>query len=266
MDGKRSDEIRQAVRERYGRVAESGTAGCGCGPSCCDTPATGAGDISRGLGYGADDVDAVPPGANMGLGCGNPQAIAALRPGEVVLDLGSGGGFDCFLAARQVGDAGRVIGVDMTAAMVAKARANAEAGGYRNVDFRLGEIESLPVVDASVDVVISNCVINLSPDKPRVFAEIFRVLRPGGRVAVSDIVALAELPEEVRSDLALYTGCIAGASLAEEVGAMLRAQGFVEVAVQPKTDSSSFIESWAPGTDMADYVASAAISAIKPAG
>jgi SAM-dependent methyltransferase len=202
----------------------------------------------------------------MGLGCGNPRAFAAMKPGEVVLDLGSGGGFDCFLAAREVGDTGRVIGVDMTPEMVSKARANAAEGGYQNVEFRLGEIESLPVADGSVDVIISNCVINLSPDKTRVYDESFRVLKPGGRLAVSDIVAFAEIPEEVRQDMALYTACVAGASLVTDVEAMLQASGFTDVRVSPKDESKSFIREWAPGTDITEFVVSATIEAVKPIG
>lgn len=261
----KNDEIRQAVRQRYDRVAESDGSGCGCGPACCDTLPANADTLSQALGYTADEVGAVPRGANLGLGCGNPQAIAALKPGEVVLDLGSGGGFDSFLAARQVGDTGRVIGVDMTPAMISKARANADKGAYGNVEFRLGEIERLPVADGTVDVVISNCVINLSPDKPRVFADAYRVLKPGGRLAISDVVAFAELPEHIRQDMALYTGCMAGASTVAEVEVMLRASGFIEIRVVPKDESKSFIRDWAPGSDVTDYVVSATIEAIKPA-
>jgi SAM-dependent methyltransferase len=201
----------------------------------------------------------------MGLGCGNPQAIAALQAGETVLDLGSGGGFDCFLAARQVGARGHVIGVDMTPDMVSKARANAAKSGDHNVEFRLGEIENLPVADASVDVIISNCVINLSPDKPRVFREALRVLKPGGRLAISDVVATAELPPQVRQDLALYTGCMAGAALVSDLEAMLRASGFTDIRITPKDESKSFIRDWAPGTDITNYVVSANIEAVKPA-
>lgn len=264
METLKNEAIRQAMRQRYGRVAESDSAGCGCGPTCCDTPVTDAPVLAKKLGYTAEDIATVPVGANMGLGCGNPQAISALKPGEVVLDLGSGGGFDCFLAARQVGDAGLVIGVDMTPEMISKARINAEKSGYRNVEFRLGEIEHLPVADAVVDVIISNCVINLSPDKPRVFAEAYRVLRPGGRLAISDIVAFAELPTAVRQDMALYTGCMAGASLVSEIEAMLQASGFTTIRVATKDESKSFIREWAPGTDVAEYVVSATIEAIKP--
>jgi arsenite methyltransferase len=251
MAALKNDEIRQAVRERYGRVPESDGASGGCSPSCCGSPAVSADSLSREMGYSAADVLAVPAGANLGLGCGNPRSIAALKPGETVLDLGNGAGFDAFLAARQVGDLGRVIGVDMTPAMVSKARAHADAGGYRNAEFRLGEIEHLPVADGTADVIISNCVINLSPDKPQVFAEAYRVLKPGGRLAISDVVAFAELPAAIRQDLALYTGCMAGASLVSEVEAMLEA-------------SRSFIRDWAPGTDVADFVVSAMIEAIKP--
>lgn len=265
MDTLKNDEIRQVVRQQYGRVAESGVAGCGTGSSCCGPSGMSAESLSQGLGYSADDVTSVPQGANMGLGCGNPQAIAALKPGEVVLDLGSGGGFDCFLAARQVGEGGRVIGIDMTPAMLTKARANAQKGGYKNVEFRLGEIEHLPVADVSVDVIISNCVINLSPDKRRVFADAYRVLKPGGRLAISDIVAFAELPAKMQQDMVLYTGCMAGASPIADIEAMLRDSGFTQIRVAPKDESKSFIRDWAPGTKVEDFVVSATIEAVKPA-
>ncbi len=258
------ESVRQAVREQYGRVA-AGAAGCGTGQGCCDAPMAEASIVSQRLGYTAEDVDSAPSGANLGLGCGNPQAIANLKAGETILDLGSGGGFDCFLAARQVGDSGHVIGVDMTPEMVSRARRNAEKGGYRNVEFRLGEIESLPVADDTVDAIISNCVINLSPDKPRVFAEAYRVLKPGGRLAISDVVAFAELPNDIRRDMALFTGCMAGASLVSEVEAMLHSTGFQQVRVEPKGESRSFIRDWAPGTSITDYVVSATIEAVKTA-
>jgi SAM-dependent methyltransferase len=256
------DTLRQAVRDHYGATARAETSGCGCVPGGCCGPAP---EASAALGYSAAELAAVPEGANLGLGCGNPQAIAALRPGETVLDLGSGAGFDCFLAARAVGDSGRVIGVDMTPEMLTKARANAIKGGHAKVEFRLGEIEALPVADATVDVVISNCVVNLSPDKARVFAEAWRVLKPGGRLAIADIVATAELPEAVRADLALYTGCMAGASLIGEVEVLLHAAGFEQIRVTPRDASREFIRDWAPGTAVTDYVVSANIEALKPA-
>jgi SAM-dependent methyltransferase len=266
MPSLKHDEIRQAVRQRYSEVAQSDAA-CGCGPSCCGTGANAsAADASVTLGYSKTDVATVPDGANMGLGCGNPQAIAALKPGEIVLDLGSGGGFDCFLAARQIGEHGRVIGVDMTPAMISKARANADQGGYHNVEFRLGEIENLPLADHSVDVIISNCVINLSPDKERVFKETFRVLKPGGRLAISDVVATTTLPETVRHDVTLYTGCMAGASLIDEIERMLAAAGYMDIRLKPKDESRSFIRDWAPGSQIEDYVVSATIEAVKPRG
>ena len=256
------DATRRAVREQYGHVAQEGE-GC-CGPGCCGAAATDIKDLSAQLGYSEAELQAVPGGANMGLGCGNPQAIGALQAGETVLDLGSGGGFDSFLAARAVGETGRVIGVDMTPDMLSKARANAEQGGYANVEFRLGEIEHLPVADASVDVILSNCVINLSPDKPQVFAEMYRVLRPGGRLAIADVVARSELPETIRTDMRLYTSCIAGASLVSEIENMLEVKGFTQIRIQPRDESTTFIAQWAPGTDVQDWVVSATIEAVKP--
>lgn len=263
---KAHDEIRQAVRDQYGRIAESD--GCGCSTAdsgCCGSMATDPDALSGALGYSTSETIAVPEGANMGLGCGNPQAIAALKPGETVVDLGSGGGFDCFLAARQIGEGGHVIGVDMTPAMISRARANAAKGGYRNVEFRLGEIEALPIADATADVIISNCVINLSPDKQRVFSESYRILKPGGRLAIADIVAFAELPEKIRENLALFTGCMAGASLIDEIEALLQATGFEQIRITPKDESKSFIRDWAPDTPVTDYILSATIEAVKPA-
>jgi len=266
MDTQKHDEIRSAVRENYGKIAVSKSAGCGCSPSsCCGTPneVTSA-DISRGLGYSGEDVAGVPEGANMGLGCGNPQAIASLKPREIVLDLGSGGGFDCFLAARAVGETGQVIGVDMTSEMVSKARANVAKTEFRNVEFRLGEIEHLPVADNSIDVILSNCVINLSPEKERVFKESFRVLRTGGRLAISDVVATAEMPDAIKNDMAMHTGCISGASYIPELEAMLKRVGFANIRIRPKDESKTFIRDWAPGSKIEDYVVSATIEAIKP--
>ena len=255
------DAIRQAVLENYSEVAKRG--GGGCGPEatgCCG----GGESLSTRMGYSEVDVASVPAGADMGLGCGNPQAIAALEPGETVLDLGSGGGFDCFLAVRQVGETGRVIGVDMTPEMIRKARANAAKSGFQNVEFRLGEIEHLPVADRSVDVILSNCVINLSPDKAAVFQEAFRVLKPGGRLAIADIVATAALPEDIRNDLALRVGCVGGAAAVDEIETFLREAGFREIRIQPKDESRELIREWAPGRQVEDYVISATIEAVKP--
>jgi arsenite methyltransferase len=203
-------------------------------------------------------------GANLGFGCGNPQAIASIEHGEIVLDLGSGAGIDCFLAARATGEQGLVIGVDMTPEMIAKARLNAEKTGVRNVEFRLGEIENLPVADSSIDVIISNCVINLSPEKRRVYVEAFRVLKPGGRLAVSDIVLTAALPEELHNDLSLYTGCMAGASSLPDIEGHLADAGFVDIRISAKDESRAFIREWVPGSTIADYVVSATIEALKP--
>jgi SAM-dependent methyltransferase len=252
------DEVRAAVREQYAKTAT--IPGTGCGPGCCAPKP----DHSLELGYTADDLAAVPEGADLGLGCGNPQAIAALRGGETVLDLGSGAGFDCFLAARQVGPDGRVIGVDMTPEMVAKARDNARRVEARNVEFRLGEIERLPVENASVDVILSNCVVNLSPDKPSVFREAFRVLKAGGRVAISDIVTTGELPAALRDDIAALTGCISGAASVSDLEAMLQAAGFVDVRVLPRPDSAAIVQTCFPEVDLAGAVASATIEARKP--
>jgi SAM-dependent methyltransferase len=263
------DEVKTTVRERYGKIA-SGAGGCGCAPTCCGPMGVAAAPshdpkvISQGLGYSAADADAVPAAANLGLGCGNPQAIAALKPGETVLDLGSGAGFDAFLAARAVGSKGSVIGVDMTPEMVSKARKNQAAGGFTNVEFRIGEIESLPVADSTADVIISNCVINLSPDKPRVFRESFRVLKPGGRLAISDVVALAEIPAELRKDWELYTGCVAGASSLAEIKSWLAEAGFTGIRVEPKAGSRKIIGGWFPGRRLEEFVASATIEAVKP--
>jgi SAM-dependent methyltransferase len=257
------DQVRQQVRERYGQVARSEERGCGCGPSCCDG-SKGSGTDALTLGYSTDDLRSVPEGSEMGLGCGNPTAIASIRPGETILDLGSGGGFDCFLAARQTGITGRVIGVDMTPDMISKARANAAKGGHANVEFRLGEIENLPVADGSVDLILSNCVINLSPDKPRVYAEAFRVLKPGGRIAVSDIVALQPIPAELKADFAAYTGCVSGAASVLELKTMLSQAGFNQVRVEVKESSRAFVDEWLPGRQAGSYVASANITARRP--
>lgn len=260
QNGAVQDQTRATVRDHYAKVARDPSVGCA--PGCCAaTP-----DMSLALGYTADDLSAVPEGANLGLGCGNPQAIAALAPGETVLDLGSGGGFDCFLAARRVGSEGKVIGVDMTAEMIAKARDNARAVEASNVEFRLGEIEHLPVADGAVNVILSNCVINLSPDKARVFREAFRVLAPGGRLAISDVVAFEALPDAMKDEVAALTGCIAGAAPIAAVEAMLAEAGFENVRVRAKPESRDFIREWFPGKGYEELVASATIEATKPGG
>jgi SAM-dependent methyltransferase len=255
------------VREHYGKIASRGS-GCGCTPASGGAPQPAqpadAATVSRAVGYSADEVQSVPDGANLGLGCGNPVALASLRPGQTVLDLGSGAGFDAFLAARAVGSKGRVIGVDMTSEMVTKARQNKAKGGYANVEFRLGEIENLPVADSSVDVILSNCVINLSPDKAKVFGEAFRVLKPGGRLAIADIVALAPVPESMRRDVALYTACGAGAALVDDVKAMLQAAGFDGIRVTPRAESRELIQKFFPGRGLENYFASATLDAQKP--
>jgi SAM-dependent methyltransferase len=270
MSQKELDEIRVSVRESYTDVAEASEAGgcCGVESSCCGVSEDAQINtlISTRLGYSADDLASVPGGADMGLGCGNPRAIANLRSGETVLDLGSGGGFDAFLAASEVGAGGRVIGIDMTPAMLSKARGNAEKGNYANVEFRLGEIEYLPVADSSVDVIISNCVINLSPDKGQVFREAFRVLKPGGRLAISDVVASTELPPEMKSDMQLHSACVAGASQIGELHEILEGAGFESVVIEPKDESREFIRDWVPGSNVEDYVLSATIEAVKPRG
>ena len=228
------EEIGNAVRVRYGNIAKQGRSCCGPEKSCCGSTDL-VQNISKNIGYSLEELNAVPEGANLGLGCGNPVALASLKEGEVVLDLGSGAGFDCFLAAKQVGKTGKVIGVDMTAEMLERARENAKKGNFDNVEFRLGEIENLPVGDNQVDIIISNCVINLSPNKERVFKEAFRVLRPGGRLMVSDIVLLKELPEEIKNSVAAYVSCIAGATTKKKYLKEIQEAGFKEIKVQGET-------------------------------
>jgi arsenite methyltransferase len=259
MSNLEAEEVRTNVRDHYGRIASSrqsasccaATGAPSCGPSSAAT-----------LGYGEGDAAAAPEGADLGLGCGNPTAIAALREGEVVLDLGSGAGFDSFIAARQVGATGRVIGVDMTAEMIARARGNARKIAAENIEFRLGEIEHLPVADASIDVILSNCVINLSPDKRAVFAEAFRVLHPGGRLAISDVVATAPIPEALRRDVAAHAACIAGAAPLDELRQLLAETGFADVTIELSPRSAEIVGSWVPGIER--FVASATIEASKP--
>ena len=220
-------------------------------------------DVSARIGYSVEDLADLPEGANMGLGCGNPHAIASLQPGEVVLDLGSGGGIDCFLAAKAVGDKGRVIGVDMTPEMISKSREYAEKAKFSNVEFRLGEIEHIPAADNSADVIMSNCVINLSPDKPSVFRDAFRVLKKGGRLAVTDVVATAAMPDDVRENIELLAGCVAGAARMDELKAMLEEAGFSSIRINPKEESKEVIREWFPESRLEDYVVSATIEAVK---
>jgi len=274
------DEIRKVVREGYAGVVKE-TASC-CGPATgCGCGTDAARDMSRNLGYSDGELDSVPDGSNLGLGCGNPVALASLREGETVLDLGSGAGFDCFLAANQVGEKGRVIGVDMTPEMLEKARGNARKAHYDNVEFRLGEIENLPVGDNSVDAMISNCVINLSPDKGRVFAEAFRALRPGGRLMVSDIVLLKELPESIRNSIEAYIGCVSGALMKNDYLGKIEAAGFGDIQIQDETSfsidlmandptASAVIEKQGLSPEeakrAATSVVSIKVSAVKPGG
>jgi SAM-dependent methyltransferase len=268
MKKESADIIRQRVRGRYAEAATG--SGCGCRPGqdagCCGSSAGVASSPGHLIGYSPEELTGVVDGANLGLGCGNPTAIGKLEAGETVLDLGSGGGFDSFLAAKQVGETGRVIGVDMTPEMLAKARENAQKMGLGNVEFRLGEIEHLPVADGSVDVILSNCVINLSPEKEKVFQEAYRVLAAGGRLAISDVVATADMPETLRQQAALLTGCIAGAERIDRLEAVLKAIGFEDIRIRIKPYSRQLISSWFPGSGAEDYVASAEIEAVKPAG
>ena len=277
------EKIREAVRGRYGKLAREGVVPSEALPvvPCCGTPDTnpktgssasccsgGSGlsleGISSAIGYKEEDIQGAPEGANLGLGCGNPVALASLKTGETVVDLGCGGGFDCFLASKEVGISGKVIGVDMTPEMITKARENAEKTGAGNIEFRLGEIEHLPVADNSADIIMSNCVINLSPDKLRVYRDAFRVLKPGGRLAISDIVATAPLPDEIRENLALLTACIGGAATIEETEHMLSEAGFQDIKIKPHEKSGDFIRQWIPGKRIEDFVVSASIEAVKP--
>jgi len=263
------EETRELVRERYGAIASDGQDCCSDvgidvtdGGGCCDgdTDATG----SERLGYDADDVASVADGADLGLGCGNPKAFAEMTPGETVLDLGSGAGFDCFLAAQEVGPDGDVIGVDMTPEMVSKARENVAKNDADNVEFRLGEISHLPVADATVDVVISNCVVNLAPEKQRVFDEAYRVLKPGGRVAISDVVQTAPFPDDIEMDPDSLTGCVAGASTVDALEAILDGAGFETIEIAPKDESTEFISDWDANRNLGDYLVAATIEARKP--
>jgi len=284
MPNKEKETIRQVVRERYGNIAKSATvvSGIGAAVSCCGQSKTAAStdsassccggpqltpqQISTLMGYSKDDMCSVAEGANLGLGCGNPVALASLKPGQTVVDLGSGGGFDCFLAAKQVGETGQVIGVDMTPDMLSRARSNAEKMKTINVEFRLGEIENLPVADNTADIIMSNCVINLSPDKMKVYREALRILKPGGRLAIADIVATQPLPSDIQQNLALVSACVGGAATIDDTQAMLREAGFAAIRITAKDESRELISQWAPGENKnaGDYVVSAYIEAVKP--
>ena len=285
METLRKEQVRESVRDTYAKVAMVGVSVSGssqstscCGPpnkslrtiptsSCgCGEPGFSAKQMSTTMGYSKEDMSEVPEGANMGLGCGNPVALASLKPGEMVVDLGSGGGFDCFLAAREVGKTGRVIGVDMTPEMISKARRNAEGAEIGNVEFRLGEIEHLPVADNYADIVMSNCVINLSPDKQGVYRDAFRVLKPGGRLSISDVLTTAPLPEKIRNDLSLLGACIGGAATIGDTEEMLEQVGFTDIKIRPKDYSRDLIRRWNPAKNhqALDYVVSANIEAVKP--
>lgn len=272
------EEIKKVVREGYAKVAKKSDSCCGPPTTCCESKSTSE-RISKRIGYTEEELKDLPEGADMGLGCGNPVALASLKEGETVLDLGSGGGIDCFLAAQKVGEKGKVIGVDMTPEMVDKARGNAEKGGYKNVEFRLGEIEHLPVADNSVDIVISNCVINLAPDKKKVFADTFRVLKPGGRLMVSDIVLQKDLPEFVKDSITAYVGCVAGADLKDVYVETIRKAGFQDVKIvdevtypaefatdspEAKTVLKELKMSAEEAKEVASSVLSIKVSAIKP--
>lgn len=261
---KDKEKIRKFIMKNYSEVALRGSEGgcCGGGCSCSGAPVD-IDDASTKIGYSEEELLNAPAESNMGLGCGNPIAIAALKEGEVVLDLGSGGGFDCFLARNQVGESGYVIGVDMTPDMIYLARKNAGKMEYTNIEFRLGEIEHLPVADAFVNVIISNCVINLSLDKEQVFKEAYRVLKPGGRISASDVVATAVLPENIKYDMGLIAGCIGGAEYVEDLKVMLANAGFRDIKMTPKDNSREIIKSWAPDKAIEDFVASFIIEAVK---
>src|SRR4051812_37843194 len=258
-------EQKELVRARYGGIAEAASsASCWAPAASCCGPTADPDSKSREMGYSEAELAAVPDGANLGLGCGNPQAIAGLKPGETVIDLGSGAGFDCFLAAGQVGETGHVIGIDMTHEMLKKARENAAKIGANNVEFRLGELEHLPVADNTADVILSNCVINLVPDKAQVFREAFRVLKHGGRLAISDVVNQAPLPDKLQGDATLLCSCVAGAAPVDKIRAWLAEAGFVDIRVTPKAESRELIATWSPGSGIEDFVVSATVEGHKP--
>ncbi|CAF0858176.1 unnamed protein product [Brachionus calyciflorus] len=261
-------KLKDAVKSCYGQLASetSNQKSFGNPLSCCGATCFPEKDYNKQLGYTDEELNSVPDEAILGLGCGNPNAIAQIQPGQIVLDLGSGAGFDCFIARRKVGDSGRVIGVDMTIDMIEKARKIAEKNGYANVEFRHGEIESLPVEDNTVDVIISNCVVNLSPAKDKVYKESFRVLKPGGKIAISDVVATSPLPEWLKNDQDLYNGCMGGASTLDELNSYLNEAGFKCIKIDINENSRQFIKGWESTGQVQNYVASATIQATKPSG
>ena len=261
----KEEKIKKIVRESYAKVARGNSCCCGPATDCCGQVATEK-EISANIGYSQEDLDKVPEGSNLGLGCGNPIALASLKKGEVVLDLGSGAGFDCFLAAEKVGVEGKVIGVDMTPEMIEKARENAKKGNYKNVQFRLGEIENLPVADGAIDIIISNCVINLSPEKSRVFTEAFRVLKPGGRLMVSDIVLTKGLPDFIKNDMSAYTSCISGAIIKDDYLNLIKKAGFTSVKIIDEISFPLFNNlnlSENQVSDLEDSISSIKVSALK---
>ncbi len=269
----KENQVRTIVRDRYAEIAKNApvpTTSGACSPAsdCCGggTKDLDVEQVANLLGYTQEELQDIPQGSNMGLGCGNPQAIAALKEGETVLDLGSGGGVDCFLASKKVGDKGLVIGIDMTPEMLEKARETAKEGNFGNVEFRLGEIEHLPVADNSVDVIMSNCVLNLSPKKLQVLKEAFRILKKGGRLAISDVVATSALPDALMEDPDLLTGCITGAALVNDLQAWMEEAGFQDIKIEVWEESREFIKDWAPGSGIEKYVVSAQIQAKKPGG
>lgn len=263
MEKKSKNEIRESVKSNYTEVARRNDAAEIIGSDCCNSTKKKLANVSEILGYSNFEYNEVPEGSNLGIGCGNPQAIASLKKGETVLDLGSGGGFDCFLASKSVGNTGKVIGVDMTPEMISKAKNNAKKGNYDNTEFLLGEIENLPISDETIDIIISNCVINLSPEKEKVFSEAYRVLKSGGRLAISDIVATAEFPDALKNDMSLICGCMSGASLISELKSIMDKVGFSEIRIESKNKSREFIKDWRPKSGIENYIISANIEALK---
>jgi len=257
-----NSNIQNNIRKHYSKIAKANQECC-CNNSCCSPESKNRSQTSEDIGYTIKEINTVPETANMGLGCGNPHAIADLKPGETVIDLGCGAGLDCFLAAKKVGKTGKVIGIDMTVEMINKARENLRKGNFSQVEFKLGKIESLPLNDNCADVIISNCVINLSPDKPRIFNEAYRVLRPSGRIAISDIVSVVDLPQEIKNNHDALCGCIAGAAEISDLETLISQSGFQKIVIKVKKNSQTFIKDWFPDRGYEQYVRSAIIHAVK---